>query len=264
MNTNQYQLSHIPHQQEYTLATPEQPLPAMNNIDINLKMEQLFSIEKIKLVNVDFIYAVDVAGQGICFERNMGAYLGYPTEQLKAIKVLNLLHPEEQRQIVRLVGRIKDYVRNTGKDGMACTFTLCHHLKKSNGQYIKILRSIRPLSADSQQHVTHYYCMCLDVSRHHLPEGVTIDVRLPAHFHQTREEVLSFFAEILSQENPRFSDRELEVLRVWSSTDSTEYATSTLGISERTIETHLKNMRRKLGVRRTMDVVLFAKERGWV
>jgi len=264
MNTNQYQLSNSSQQGAFTLAAKEYPRYGMINIDLIHKMEQLFSAEKMKLANIDFMYAVDVARQSICFERNMGAYLGYPTEELKAVKALNLLHPEEQRQVIRLVGRIKDYVRDKGKDGMACTFTLCHHLKKSNGQYLKVLRSIRPFSADSQQHVTHYYCMCLDVSRHHLSESITFDVRLPANFHQTKEEVLAFFADVLAQENPRFSERELEVLRVWSSTDSIEYATDTLSISERTIETHLKNMRRKLGVRRTMDVVLYAKGKGWV
>lgn len=264
MNTNQYQLSNTTQQGAFTLAAEEYPRYGMINIDLINKMEQLFSAEKMKLANIDFMYAVDVARQSICFERNMGAYLGYSTEELKSVKVLNLLHPEEQRQVIRLVGRIKDYVRDNGKDGMACTFTLCHHLKKSNGQFIPVLRFIRPLSVNSQQQVTHYGCLCLDISRHRMSEGVTFDVCLPANFHQTKEDVLSFFTNVLAQENPKFSDRELEVLRVWSSTDSTEDATSTLGISERTIETHLKNMRKKLGARRTMDVVLYAKGRGWL
>lgn len=263
MNTNRYQFSRILHPKVNSPELGEQSLNKLDYMKCILNMERVFDTEKNGLSIVDFFYGIDVAKKGICFQYKMAEYLGYTKEDLAAVKSFNLLHPEEMRQVIRLVARIKDFIRGGGKAGMECFFVLCHRLKKRNGEHIRVLRYIRPWSVDEQYNVQVYHCLCLDVTRQSQPEGVTFDVRLPAHFHQTKEEVLSFFADILSQENPKFSDRELEVLRIWSSTDSTKLATGTLGISERTIETHLKNMRKKLGVRRTMDVVLFAKERGW-
>lgn len=55
---------------------------------------------------------------------------------------------------------------------------------------------------------------------------------------------------------PKFTDRQLEIIFEWAENKSTALAAEKLNISEHTLHTHLKRMRRKLGVNRTFDVYL--------
>lgn len=54
-----------------------------------------------------------------------------------------------------------------------------------------------------------------------------------------------------------FTDRQLEVIRAWASTKSSSEAANLLEITDYTFQTHLKRMRNKLGVHRTLDVYLY-------
>mgnify|MGYP002867593923 CR=1 FL=1 len=71
-------------------------------------------------------------------------------------------------------------------------------------------------------------------------------------------------ADVLDDALLHFTERELQVLRVWALTNTARDAAGRLDLAQRTIEAHLKNMRRKLGVKRSMDVMLYARDRGWV
>jgi DNA-binding NarL/FixJ family response regulator len=54
--------------------------------------------------------------------------------------------------------------------------------------------------------------------------------------------------------NPcRFSKKQLEVMRAWSECPDPSVIARQLHISEHTVQTHLKRIRRKAGVHRTVE-----------
>lgn len=59
-----------------------------------------------------------------------------------------------------------------------------------------------------------------------------------------------------------FTDRQKEVIRCWAREKSIPAAAKELAISEHTLNTHLKRMRRKLGVHRTFEVYLYLLRAG--
>lgn len=62
-------------------------------------------------------------------------------------------------------------------------------------------------------------------------------------------------------EKINFTDRQVEILKTWSSESSIEKTADTLGVSRHTIETQLKRMRKKVGVNRTVDVYIYARDK---
>lgn len=212
----------------------------------------------------DFVFAIDASRLRICYEDGMAAYLGYSKEELAQIRMQDLIHPEEYDVITRLILKIREFVRKRKVQPLHHTFIISHRLKKSNGEYIAILRHIHPFKVSEDGLFQAHYCICMDVSRHHLPDGVTFDIRDSSRPGPVDDADLRFFADILADRSQRLSERELEVLRLWIAVDSCSVIARELGIKERTIEAHLKNMRKKLVMRRTVDVALYAKDRGWI
>jgi len=62
----------------------------------------------------------------------------------------------------------------------------------------------------------------------------------------------------------RFTDHQLKVLQCWADSATIAEAATKLRISENTMQTLLKRMRKKLGVTRTFDVYRYVKEQGYI
>ena len=56
------------------------------------------------------------------------------------------------------------------------------------------------------------------------------------------------------------TDRQLEILYLWSVQPKIKNIGEILGIAESTVQTQLKRMRNKLEVSRTFDVYIYARE----
>ncbi len=63
---------------------------------------------------------------------------------------------------------------------------------------------------------------------------------------------------------PRCTRREREVLTLIARGLTNRQIADTLGIGERTVEMHSRNVRRKLGLTTRVQVAVWAVERGWV
>ncbi len=214
---------------------------------------------------IDFSYVVDAVHQRIIRGQDLAQYLGYPSEEVLPPLLEDFLHPGEQRKIIRLIRHIKAFVKMLGAPvALSSTFILAHRMKRADGSYAKILRYLQPETMDDTGNISVYHCHCTDISRHPGFEEMSFDIRLPAEAGVSAEEALQYFAGVLDESQLHFTNRELEVLRTWASADTAHDAACRLELAPRTVEAHLKNMRRKLGVKRSMDVVLYARERGWV
>lgn len=57
-----------------------------------------------------------------------------------------------------------------------------------------------------------------------------------------------------------FTPRQLEVLSLWAHKATVTEVAAALGTSKHTVYTQLKRMRKKLGVKRTISVYIYAKK----
>lgn len=206
-----------------------------------------------------FYYSISLKDKELASQWNMTNYLQYPFEKVDVSTLLNHLHPKERRQVLFLEYKIEEFTQQELDYCDHLTFLLSHYLKNGNEQYIKILRYIKIHSTG----VAHSFC--LDVSKHSFAEGVALDMLISGVAPKDQKRLYTLFDKTFLQGgDPKFTKRQLEVLKAWSDTGLTDLAAKRLRISTLTFETHLKNMRQKLGVHRTVDVLLFAQEQGWV
>lgn len=64
-----------------------------------------------------------------------------------------------------------------------------------------------------------------------------------------------------SENTIHFTPHQVRVIKKWASLKSSTKAAESLGIGEQTILTHLRRMRLKLGVKRTVDVYIYMVEK---
>ena len=174
---------------------------------------------------IDFRYVVNALHWRIEQGQELAAHLGYPSAEALPPFTEELLHPEDRGKIARLVRRIGDFALQLGPDAtLRSTFILAHRMKRADGSYAKILRYLQPDAMGSAGRLERYQCFCTDVSR--LPgfESVSFDVRLPADVVVSTEEALRFFADVLDDALLHFTERELQVLRVWALTNTARHA----------------------------------------
>ena len=62
----------------------------------------------------------------------------------------------------------------------------------------------------------------------------------------------------------KFTDRQIEIIKCWIKYKSAAQAAEQLEIKEDTFHTHLKRLRRKLAVHRTVDVYVYMNQEGLV
>jgi DNA-binding CsgD family transcriptional regulator len=139
------------------------------------------------------------------------------------------------------------------------SFVLLHTLKRAN-QELKLLRQINfKIGATPMCHN-----LCLDVSNMQFSKSLQFDIQLPPEFAHRKEKWMKRFIPFLQPQTSILSKREIQVLSIWERVDSVSVAAQQMNISTRTLETHLRNVRQKLKVKRSMDAVLYAKGKGWI
>lgn len=224
-------------------------------------VQKLYEIPCISpAMNAECLFAIDVVEQRICFHQGLDEFLGYKDTEINLGWLYGILHPDERRQVTKITTRIQE-VLNGQYETFNFPFTIAHQMKRADGTYIKVLRKMCPLLKGDSNNLWIYTNHCFDISTHCSVQKITFDVVLPQNSAHTKDQVLAYFSDLTTEKPIEFSEREVEVIKVWSEMDSAKLAAERLGVTLRTLETHLKNCRKKLGTRRTLDVVIYAKEK---
>ncbi|HMQ86285.1 MAG TPA: helix-turn-helix transcriptional regulator [Flavilitoribacter sp.] len=211
---------------------------------------------------VHFLYVFDILDHQLCYQQGLAEFLGYDLVESPFIHLSLLFHPAEHQKLIRMERRLGELSAICGLGDFE--LSIVHRMRKADGGYLRIWRRVYPFSEDFTGSKDLYYCLCLDITPFNPTEKMTARIfGLGTHAPEPdwlRDFLIgqSFGREI------RFTERQLEVLRIWSETDSPKLAAQKLDIELRTLETHLKNVRKRLGVRRTLDAVLYAREQGWI
>lgn len=191
---------------------------------------------------------------------NILGYLGYTKEENLTLETWSnkILHVSEKKTIKSILSSFSEL---KGENIVLGNYqlNLLHRMRKSDGNYIKILRVCRlmKVEVDSKDEL-HQYNLCFDITSLYKPNIVSFELESL----NNDKSKLEIMGRKIKDRIPRkriFTVRELEVLNIWARESSLESLASMLNITVRTAETHLKNMRKKVGVTRTVDVLEFAR-----
>jgi len=213
---------------------------------------------------VNFSYVLTPINQRLLLHHHLTDYLGYSFDDFETLSFYSILHPNERKKLLRLERELIDYVKRHNIPTGNLAMSIVNHIKKSDNNYIKVCRYVYPIVKEDIEEEEMICSYCMDITSHSFSDKVTFQIIQTAHATFDLEEAQQHFAEVMSEPVVQFTDRQLEVLRVWASTDSVKSASELLQLQPRTLETHLKNIRKRLEVRRTMDAVMYAKEHGLI
>lgn len=211
-----------------------------------------------------FSFVMDLKCQKVLFHETFSKYLGFEKKLVQYKDFIKAIPREEYSKLIRVHRLFHSFCHTYRDISQSIRFVLVHSLKRKNNSPMRVVREVYFLP--SKEEKINAYCVnkCTDITNIPIEEGVQFDITLPPRLQHRRELIMQLFAPVLGNNAVCFSNRELEVLKRWRETDNIDLAASSLSISARTLETHLRNMRKKIGVRRTVDVMIYAKERGWI
>lgn len=214
--------------------------------------------------SVAFVYALDLQKESVCFHKGLTGFLGYDTGPINMGFLLEILHPNERCKLARLETRMQEFVHSYPIDSKGFGVSIVHQLRRADGTYAKIWRRIHPFLAPEVSNQSIIYSLCNDASWLGLADKLNFQVLSPPQTRYNPKILEHFFGDFLSEDRMKFTKRQLDALRVWSETDSLKLAAERLGLQIRTLETHLKLARQRIGVRRTIDALVYAQRNGWL
>ena len=204
-----------------------------------------------------FVYVYDYLTGGLAFlSRNIAQVLGYGPEEVSPEFFYCKMHPADHDQVLRISCAGTDLVLQHKDIGALTLFlTVDCRLRHADGRYIKMQRQTSILQRDERGNIRFSLGIFTDIS--HLKRGpeVTFDLSMPEY----KVKLLDILASYEQALCPRpFSAREKQVLGLMALGKNTRQIAQELSLSSYTIDTHRKNMKKKLQARNTAELITSA------
>ena len=192
-------------------------------------------------------------GENILYNAQLiSGALGYGPQPPGPQLWLDLLHREDRPKMKRIAAGFKRLAIDQPELLSGQLFSVSCRYQSRKGNHLRMLSYLTlELSSSASLQVSSHW---LDITNHGAAPTASFEVLSQQAIAQP-DQVLLLFGDLDSATQPRFTKRELEVIRIWGETFSNELSCKRLGISKGTLEVHLRNMRRKLGVRRSVEVL---------
>ena len=210
-----------------------------------------------------FIYAVDHHRQEIFMANGFDRVLGYGNDEVSLGMTYGIIHPDDQEAVTTLARRAWEALFATEEPvvPMEGVWSMDYRMRKSNGEYIKVLRQTCVLSVDKRsRRVGWWVCICKDITNIKDSNEVGWQYSGPNAEMMRLNDVLDGLDNVFY----RPSARELDVLAKLAEGKSSRRIAQELCISPHTVNSHRKHLLAHTGVRNTAGLIALAVERGWV
>lgn len=233
-------------------------------IDCNYHFEKEIHeyLRDIKLWDNQFVYVHHIKS-GMFYHKGFENALGYDVDRLTADFFIRNIHPSDLGMYFCVSKALLSFVMHHSKDliPFKSSFNINYRVRKQDGSYVSVLRQSTPFLKNKDNKVEAYISICTDIS------NITDNNRVKWNIYGPKSEQFPYFLKQQikgSDEEKRFSDRELDILRLLGSGYSSTEIAEKLFISNNTVNTHRKNLMRKANVNKTIDLLFYAKENGYI
>ncbi len=170
--------------------------------------------------------------------------LGYriPKRKIQKSELLDVHHPND----ISFLDEMKDFFLNNPKG----TFTGILQFRKKNGDFIWLCTSANIFRRDDDESVFEIVGVSINFN-----ESITYDRHLK---YITRQKLALSNMDVIE----RLSKREIELIKLFATGNTTRQIADHLGISFHTVNNHRKNILKKLELSNLAALVNFAVEHG--
>lgn len=197
---------------------------------------------------------------GRFFHKGFDQCLGYTINELTADFFINILHPADLTMYFKISKALLSFVMDNS-DGLIpfdSSFQINYRVRKKDGNYIQVVRQSTPFIKNADGKVEAYISLCSDITSISESNCIKWEISGP------RKERFNDYLDEKDEDENLFSGRELDVLKLLSKGYSSAKISEKLFISVNTVNTHRKNLMRKANVNKTIDLLSFALESGYI
>lgn len=198
--------------------------------------------------------------QTLTFEyisKNMSACLGLDKKDLERQGMRffwGRMHPNDMEEWLKALNELMDFTLNNTKidDRKRMTYTWNYRLKNSKGNYVNIVQNTTPLGFDSDFKpiigLAHYTVLS--------PE-IKLQVCASAKLLNEKNEYETIYFNNFSQKllSQGLSNRERDIVRLLVLSYTSKQIGDKLNISSNTVDTHRRNILKKLNISSTGELV---------
>ena len=197
---------------------------------------------------------------GTFFHKGFDQCLGYSINQLTADFFIRNLHPSDLSMYFKISKALLSFVMDNSDDlvPFKSSFQINYRLKKEDGNYAQVLRQSTPFIKNKNGEIEAYISICSDISNISESNSVKWNISGP------KKECFGSYLTDGNKEENLFSGRELDVLTLLSKGHSSSKISEELFISINTVNTHRKNLMRKANVNKTIDLISFGVDNGYL
>ena len=214
------------------------------------------NLEKTKFNKNECLFVWDLRLGEMIFNRGFENLLGIQDDEVNLEKFVALFHPEDQEYIYRLgQAAIRHSIKHPELNSDFCLY-VSHRIKKSNGDYIKIMARSSPHSIDAEGLIASFLVKLSDISFVDTTDAVQYKFLA-----SSLDEEL--FHDLVYDKNKSiFTPRELEIIKEIQKGISNFQIAENLRISKFTVETHRKKIMKKSGSHSAEELLLFCRKKG--
>jgi DNA-binding CsgD family transcriptional regulator len=210
------------------------------------------------LLGSQYLYQYDFRDQRLTYlSDHFQALTGHDPRQTDLYFLYSIIHPEDLPLVLKATTLMANFaVSHTYLlHPLEHVFSIDFRIRKADGNYLRILRQTIILEKSLSQAILSLVSVCTDISHQKKSHDIHFSFNLPEfdeYLHDQKEEFR--FAHL--------GKREEEILKLLISGKRTKEIARDLNLSILTVETHRKNLKKKLKLHNTAELVLFGLSNG--
>ena len=210
-----------------------------------------------------FLYVYSYAEGRMLYTRGFPEVLGYRNEDVDIELLYRIFHPDDapivarvNTQVIKAMSKIRGPI-----DPFELCFTVDYRVRKSNGQYIKVLRQTAIYETNKETgEVMSTFSLCKDITTIKSSNSIGWQVK-----GRGLDRVdLSGLDELRPKLQYRPTMREMDVIRKLAQGKSSKITADELKLSPHTVAAHRRNLLARTGMKNTAELVNLVKEAGWL
>jgi len=213
-------------------------------------------LKNILLLNNQFIYITNLSGKCYAYlDKSLKEILGYQPHEFDFTNFSERIHRDDRKIVAAVVDKMVKLICAIPIQPMEHSLNMDFRVKTKSGEYKRIMRQSSVYKCTPEKKPFLIIHLCTDISYMNKKNG--IDISFSGKNSRKIQEML----EINHGEQISLSHRELEILKCISSGLSSKEIGETLFISKNTVDTHRRNMLKKLNLKNTAELVNFCREK---
>jgi DNA-binding CsgD family transcriptional regulator len=180
------------------------------------------------------------------------ALTGHPTQTTDLPFLYDLIHPDDRPTVLKATQLLAHFAVQHAHllEPLAHVFSIDYRLRRTDGSYLRILRQTSVLEKSPSHTILSVVSVCTDITHHKPGTDIHYSLNLPEFDQYLLEE---------PEESPvHLGKREIEVLKLLLAGKKTKEIARQLNLSTLTVDTHRKNLKKKLKLHNTTEMAHYA------